>query len=871
MPDASPNKRSAAQRWTTAVLAAFVTWATLSRLPYFPALWVWLSPLAIAGITWAKPAAGISTMIGLCFISVMRISATLGIAFVPFVGLGLMIGAPFLEICALVAAGILTPIAAPLALAVPLVSGHHGTRKGAMLAAAGCVVLETAGRIPDLIGRFPLVRLVPPDPRFVLPARTAGNPLALGWLANEIAVVNPLGALRQALHPIWGNRLLLIQILLWMCIAVVVGSVGAPQRLTGKRTVWSALMVGTITLVLGHGVFLHFMADIPPSMPSVLFHGLIAAAIAGGILFLRETFMPPAKHTDLLRDEELGAPATAPGRRNIPSDTWDELAGIDDIKTELTRAASSQFDPAIQETRASFGLQPTRGVLLFGPPGTGKTKLAHCIAGQFGASLVTVKGGEFASKWFGESEANLRDTFQQAIAQRPSVLFFDELEGVLPKRTDFAHADSPQRGIVSAFLALADDLANTTGILLVAATNHPELIDPAALRPGRFDRAVYVGPPDAEGRAQVLRRYLHDRPVNSDVDVSQLARSLERYTGADLQAVCMTALNAALRRNPDGADQVTMADLTTAGSAIRASVTLDMVRAYRQLDERFSRRSEKTLPPEPVDKAKLTWDDVAGLEKAKDALREAVEMPFSHAKLISEYGVQPVKGVLLFGPPGCGKTFLAKVTAAQTNAFFLHVRGPELLSSLVGDSESQLRDVFTQARENAPSLLFFDEIDALTEARGSRAEVGPKMVAQLLTEMDGVDGLKNVVIMAATNRIEALDNALMRPGRFDRVIYVPLPDLHARFALFEGELRRRPIAEDVKVARLAQITEGFSGSDVSAACNAAAIRAVKEALQRGEKRPISMDILEQEIARTPRSVSPDQLAIYEALREQYER
>ena len=873
MPDETITQPAPAQRWTTAILAGCVTWGVLTALPYFPTFWVWLAALVVVGVMWAKPIAGAGLMSLFCFISIMRFSAIFGIAFIPFLGLGLMTGTPFLEICALLTIGVLLPGAAPLAFAIPLIGGQHGSSKGAMLAAAGCVALETAGRVPDLIASVPLIQLAAKDPGFTLPNGPVTNPLALGWLITTLTIVDPVAAIRLAVSPFSGNLLLLFQVLLWMCVAVVVAAVAAPQRMTGKRTVWSAWAIGTIVLIAGHGTLWYFMADVPLSVARLLYHGVVAAGTAGAVLFLRETFLKPIEQTETAIEERpASAPEPSPSvPRNIPAERWDELAGIDGIKTELAEAASSQFDPATRETMASFGLKPTRGILLFGPPGTGKTKLAHCIAGQFRAALVSVKGGQFASKWFGESEANLRDSFQEAIAQRPAVLFFDELEGVLPKRTDFAHSDSPQRGIVSAFLALVDDLANTTGILLVAATNHPEIIDPAALRPGRFDRAVYVGPPNAEGRTEIITRYLRGRPVTNGVDPVALARPLERYTGADLQAVCMGAFNAALRRNPKGTDPVTMADLKGAAAAIRASVTLEMVRHYGQLAERFSRRSERTLPPDPIDKATLAWDDVAGLDKAKEALREAVEMPFSHAGLVKEYGVQPVKGVLLFGPPGCGKTFLAKVTAAETHAFFLHVRGPELLSSLIGDSESQLRDVFTQARENAPSLLFFDEIDALTAARGSLAEAGPKMVAQFLTEMDGIEDLKNVVVMAATNRVEALDNALLRPGRFDRVIYVPLPDLHARFALFEHELRQRPITDDLQLTRLAQVTEGFSGSDIAAACNTAAIQAVKQALRDDDRHPISMAMLEQAITQTPCSVASEDLGAYEALRDQYER
>lgn len=425
--------------------------------------------------------------------------------------------------------------------------------------------------------------------------------------------------------------------------------------------------------------------------------------------------------------------------RSFSKDDWSELAGVDDIRDEIREAVRSHFDPVNRESLRKLSLQPPKGVLFFGPPGTGKTKLARLIAAEAQAAFYAVSGTEFTSKWYGESEANLRRIFETAQQNRPAVLFFDELEAFLPRRGDLSRSDAPEKGILATFLSYTDGVASLDGVFLVGATNHPELIDPAALRPGRFDKVVYVSAPDAASRRMIFERYLANQPLAGDVNLDKLATMSERFTGADIQSVCKEAVLESVVRG--GRGSVDMAALTSAIGGTKPSVTLEMLRTYEKIADQYGRRSRKAAKVEVVAHAELGWDSVAGLEDVKNALREAVEMPLQHVELFQQYGVKPPKGVLLFGPPGCGKTLLAKVIAKVARANCVHIKGPELLRQMTGQSEAKLRECFDRARESAPCVLFFDEIDALAGARGTENASGTQILPQfLIAQLAGSGG-----------------------------------------------------------------------------------------------------------------------------------
>lgn len=556
--------------------------------------------------------------------------------------------------------------------------------------------------------------------------------------------------------------------------------------------------------------------------------------------------------------------------KEIPSDKWEDLAGIEEIREEINEAIKSQFDPKMREALLKMSVRPTRGILLFGPPGTGKTKIARIIAHEANASFFAVSGTEFTSKWYGESEANLRRIFEEARNNRPAVLFFDEIEALLPKRTEFAYSNAPERGIVDTFLAYTDGIGDLDGVLLVGATNYPNLIEPAALRPGRFDKVIYVSPPGVEGRYEILERYLKDKKMADDVDLHKLAERMERFTGADIQSVCAEAIRKAMGED-NKPRPIKMSDLESAMSGIKPSITFKMLKEYEALADQYGRLSKKMKSEEIVAKPHLSWNDVIGLDEVKEALRDSIEMPLTHPELFKEYNIKPSKGVLLFGPPGCGKTFIAKVVASEAKAHFLHVKGPELLTQSVGKTEEQLRELFIRARENVPCILFFDEIDAIADARGAGRETGTKILTQLLTEMDGVEELKGVVVIAATNRPDVIDPALMRPGRLDRILYVPPPNKESREALFKKELIGKPLAPDIDYKKLSDITDGYSSADIASICNIVAMDAAKSALKTGKKQLITTADLEDRIRKTPPSLTESQIAAYESLKDKLQR
>jgi len=661
-----------------------------------------------------------------------------------------------------------------------------------------------------------------------------------------------------ALACLWAEILALLGGRPWVGILAI----GSPQRALMRSL---AVLGGALILLAGYVALYELLLRESVSLRiwALSFSAPVAlAALTSPVLIRMPVVLTPSRQQPL--KESIA-------HREIPDDTWDELEGVDDIKEEVMDALRSQFDPKVRESLKRMGIRPTRGILLFGPPGTGKTKLARIIAHEAKAAFFAISGTEFTSKWYGESEANLRRIFEEARQNRPAVLFFDELESFLPKRTDLSHADAPEKGIVATFLGYTDGIVNLDGVLMVGATNHPEMIDPAALRPGRFDKLIYISPPGHEARRQIFARYLKDKPLAPDVDLDKLAVRTERFTGADIQFVCAEAVRRAMQRSRGKLEPITMSDLETAIGGTKPSVTLDMLREYETLASQYGRRSQKVEPEDVISKPTFTWDDVIGLDEVKEALKEAIEWPLRHPELLREYGIKPSKGVLLYGPPGCGKTFLAKVVASESGAHFLHVKGPELLREYTGQSEAHLRRIFTHARENAPCVLFFDEIDAIAGARGTSNATSTQIITQLLTEMDGVDELKGVIVVAATNRPDALDPALLRPGRFDRIVYVPPPDRPARVALFRKELSARPVAEDVDFERLADITEGYSAADITAICNAAAAATAREALRTGARPTITMQRLVEQIERTPRSITDAQISLYESLQAQWRR
>ncbi|XP_075716593.1 ATPase family gene 2 protein homolog A isoform X1 [Rhinoderma darwinii] len=499
--------------------------------------------------------------------------------------------------------------------------------------------------------------------------------------------------------------------------------------------------------------------------------------------------------------------------------TYDMIGGL---QTQLEEIRETIELPLKQpELFKSYGISPPRGILLYGPPGTGKTLIARAIANEVGAHVSVINGPEIMSKYYGESEAKLRQIFAEASQRLPSIIFIDELDALCPKR-ESAQSEVEKR-VVASLLTLMDGIGSEESqgqLLVLGATNRPHSLDPALRRPGRFDKEIEIGVPNVQGRRDILQRILIKVPHQlKEAELADLANSAHGYVGADLAALCKEAGLNALRRKLGGMSNPS--DSEVAGSVV---ITLkDFLQAMN--DVRPSAMREVA-----VDVPNVSWSDIGGLENVKLKLKQAVEWPLKHPDSFIRMGIQPPKGVLLYGPPGCSKTMIAKALATESGLNFLTVKGPELMNKYVGESERAVREIFRKARAVSPAILFFDEIDALAVERGSSGagNVADRVLAQLLTEMDGIEQLKDVMILAATNRPDLIDKALMRPGRIDRIIFVPLPDAATRREIFRLRFQSMPIDNEVNLDRLVLLTEKYSGAELTAVCREAALLALQE-------------------------------------------
>ena len=503
-----------------------------------------------------------------------------------------------------------------------------------------------------------------------------------------------------------------------------------------------------------------------------------------------------------------------------------------------------------------LGIDPPKGVLLHGPPGTGKTLIAKAVANESGASFYTINGPEVMSKFYGQSKENLRKIFEEAEKNAPSIVFIDEVDAIAPKRSE-VHGEVERR-VVSQLLTLMDGLKGRGKVIVIAATNIPDSIDPALRRPGRFDREIRIDVPDRKGRKEILQIHTRGMPMTEDCSLDGLADITYGFVGADLMALAREAAMNALRRYLPEIDLEKPIPVDVLEKMV---VTMDDFKtAHRGIEPSAMREFFVEIP-------KVTWNDVGGLEDVKQNLQEAVEWPLKHPEIFKRMGIRPPRGILMYGPPGTGKTLLAKAVANESQANFISIKGPEVLSKWVGESEKAVRELFKKARQVAPTIVFLDEIDSIAPRRGAYegSHVTDSVVNQLLTSIDGLESMDGVVVIAATNRPDIIDQGLLRPGRFDRLILLMSPDKNSRLAILKIHTKDMPLAEDVDIEELATMCEGYSGADLEALCREAAMLAVRKDMN---AKIVEKKYFEEAMKSVRASITPDIVKFYAKLSEE---
>ncbi len=559
------------------------------------------------------------------------------------------------------------------------------------------------------------------------------------------------------------------------------------------------------------------------------------------------------------------------GAEGTPNITYEDIGGLD---RELEQVREMiELPMRHPELFQQLGIEPPKGVLLHGPPGTGKTLMAKAVANEIDAHFETISGPEIMSKYYGESEEQLREMFEEAEENAPAIVFIDELDSIAPKRGETS--GDVERRVVAQLLSLMDGLEERGEVIVIGATNRVDAIDPALRRGGRFDREIEIGVPDKEGRREILQVHTRGMPLADGIDLEQYAENTHGFVGADIATLAREAAMNALRRiRPE-------LDLES------EEVDADVLDALRVTAEDF-KTARKGIEPSAlrevfVEVPDTSWEQVGGLADTKERLRETIQWPLDYPEVFEAMDLDAAKGVLLYGPPGTGKTLLAKAVANEAESNFISIKGPELLNKFVGESEKGVREVFSKARENAPTVIFFDEIDSIAGERGQRSGdsgVGERMVSQLLTELDGLEELEDVVVVATTNRPDLIDSALLRPGRLDRHVHVPVPDEEARRAIFEVHTREKPLAEDVDLDRLARETEGYVGADIEAVCREASMAATREFIASvgpeeatnsvGNVR-VNREHFEQALSEVNPSVTPDTRERYEEIEQRFDQ
>lgn len=548
---------------------------------------------------------------------------------------------------------------------------------------------------------------------------------------------------------------------------------------------------------------------------------------------------------------EIRPEAVEVTEKKIPDVTYDDVGGL---KKEIAKVREMIELPLRHpEIFDRLGIDPPRGVLLHGAPGTGKTLLAKAVANESGSNFVAINGPEVMSKYVGEAEKKIREIFKQAEENAPTIIFIDEIDAIAPKREEVT--GEVERRVVAQILALMDGLKERGKVIVIGATNRPDALDPALRRPGRFDREIELRVPDRDGRGEILQIHTRGMPLEDDVDLNKLADTTHGFVGADLAALSREAAMNSLRR--------VLPEIDLEQQTIPPEVLENLFVTKEDFLEALKSISPSALREVFIEVPDIHWDDIGGLLELKETLIEAVEWPLTHADDFKRIGIQPSKGILLFGPPGTGKTMLSKAVATESTANFISVKGSEILSKWFGESERKIAEIFKKAKQASPCIIFFDEIDAIAPIRGSAAgepRVVERMVNTLLSEMDGLEELRGVVVIGATNRPDLMDPALLRPGRFDEVVLVPPPDEKARLDILKVHIKNMALDQDVNLKELSKRTQGYSGADIEALCRKAGMIALHENIKINE---ISLRHFEEALKKVSPSTTPKTKEYYE--------
>ncbi len=565
----------------------------------------------------------------------------------------------------------------------------------------------------------------------------------------------------------------------------------------------------------------------------------------------------PVKITEPTVVQVMSEPT--PEKKGIPIVTYEDIGGL---HGEIQRIREMVELPLRHpELFQRLGIEPPKGVFLYGPPGCGKTLLAKAVANESDANFYVISGPEIMSKFYGESEARLREIFQKAQETAPSIIFIDEMDAIAPKREEVT--GEVERRVVAQLLSLMDGMGARGNIIVIGATNRPSAIDPALRRPGRFDREIEIGVPDKMGRYEILQIHTRTMPLASDVDLHRLSDICHGYTGADVSALCREGAMKSLRRYLPETNLEEERIPSTILEKMEVNLD-DFTIAYREITPTAMREVYIEVPS-------VNWADVGGLTDVKQELQEAVEWPIKKPEAFKRVGIRPPKGILLFGPPGCGKTMLARAVATESEANFISIKGPELFSKWVGESEKAIREVFRKGRTAAPSIVFFDELDSVASRRGmgfGDSGASERVISQLLTEMDGIESLVNVVVIGASNRPDMIDPAILRPGRFDKLIYVPAPDYATRLQILKIHTRNMPLAQDVDLDQITRQAAGYSGADLEAICREAGLISLRRDI--GTK-SVTIEDFRDALDRVKPSVTPDMENWYQGFRKRFKK